>query len=240
MSLKQDLLNIIYGNPEDTSTPTTAKITTILADKIEFLETVVAGITTDTLTVVPTFADLPDPVTAGLNALALVKTTTGILFINRKRKGIYVSDGTQWLYTTEFDASQLAYDNTASSLAAVNIQDAIDELDTTLDTALQPGDNISTLVNDSDFQTLAEVEALIASAPAPTPALVWTDYATRWDTAPTLNKAITGGQVFNYTLNGTTRFRFVPTTYDSNLDAFYSGFNNTTDVLSGLLAKRND
>ena len=67
-------------------------------------------------------------------------------------------------------------------------------------------------------------------------ALKWSDLATRWDDAPTLNAAITGGTVYNYTLDGVTRYRFVPTTYDAAADAFYSNFDGTT--LSGLVAAR--
>jgi len=68
--------------------------------------------------------------------------------------------------------------------------------------------------------------------------LSWNDYATRWDVAPTLNKAITGGNVFNYTLGGTTRYRFVPSPYTSTQDIFYSNFNDSTDVLSGAIIGR--
>lgn len=64
----------------------------------------------------------------------------------------------------------------------------------------------------------------------------WSQLATTWSTAPTLNTAITGGDVYNYTLNGVTRYRFVPTTYDATQDAFYSEFSNPT--LSGLIVTR--
>lgn len=64
----------------------------------------------------------------------------------------------------------------------------------------------------------------------------WTYYATTWTVEPSLNTAITGGEVYNYTLNGTTRYRFVPTTYDATQDAFYTTFSNPT--LSGLIVAR--
>ena len=64
----------------------------------------------------------------------------------------------------------------------------------------------------------------------------WTYYATTWSVEPSLNTAITGGEVYNYTLDGTTRYRFVPTTYDATQDAFYTTFNNPT--LSGLIVAR--
>lgn len=64
----------------------------------------------------------------------------------------------------------------------------------------------------------------------------WSYLATTWSLAPTLNASITGGDVYNYTLNGVTRYRFVPTTYDATQDAFYSEFSNPT--LSGLIVTR--
>jgi len=64
----------------------------------------------------------------------------------------------------------------------------------------------------------------------------WTDYATRWDSPPSVAGSVIDGQVFLYTLDGTDRFRFVPTVYDPTLDAFYSAFDGST--LSGLLVTR--
>lgn len=64
----------------------------------------------------------------------------------------------------------------------------------------------------------------------------WDYYATNWSVAPTLNSSITGGDVYNYTLNGVTRYRFVPTTYDANQDAFYTTFSG--GVLSGIIVTR--
>ncbi len=64
----------------------------------------------------------------------------------------------------------------------------------------------------------------------------WTYYATTWTAEPTLNASITGGDVYDYTLDGVTRYRFVPTTYDATQDAFYTSFSNPT--LSGLIVAR--
>lgn len=64
----------------------------------------------------------------------------------------------------------------------------------------------------------------------------WTYYATTWTTEPTFVEAITGGDVYSYTLDGTTRYRFVPTTYDATEDAFYTIFS--TPTLSGLIIAR--
>ena len=44
---------------------------------------------------VDTFADLPDA-SDNTGEVYLVKTTTGVIFVNRKRAGLYLSDGTSW------------------------------------------------------------------------------------------------------------------------------------------------
>ena len=66
----------------------------------------------------------------------------------------------------------------------------------------------------------------------------WGFLVEHWDTAPTLNKNITGGAVYNYTYRGVTRYRFVPTTYSAASDSFYAGFDSGTDTLSGLIVSR--
>ncbi len=64
----------------------------------------------------------------------------------------------------------------------------------------------------------------------------WVFYATTWSTEPTLNTSIAGGDVYDYTLDGTTRYRFVPSTYDATEDAFYSTFSG--GLLTGLIVAR--
>lgn len=66
--------------------------------------------------------------------------------------------------------------------------------------------------------------------------ITWDYLVTNWTSEPTLNTAIIGGEVYNYTLNGTTRYRFVPTTYNPTQDAFYSTFASGT--LSNLIVTR--
>lgn len=69
-----------------------------------------------------------------------------------------------------------------------------------------------------------------------TPTLTWSYFATTWSVEPSFNEAITGGDVYNYTLDGTTRYRFVPTVYDATQDAFYSTFSG--GVLSDIIVAR--
>lgn len=68
--------------------------------------------------------------------------------------------------------------------------------------------------------------------------LAWTDLVTRWDAAPTQAATIAAGGVFAYVLDGTTRYRLVPSPYSPAGDAFYATFTGGT--LSGLLARRSD
>lgn len=64
----------------------------------------------------------------------------------------------------------------------------------------------------------------------------WGFYAEHWSVEPTQIATITGGTVWEYTLDSVTRYRFVPDPYDPTGDAFYSTFTNPT--LSGLLVTR--
>lgn len=233
MSLKQQLLNIISSSPNSTSRERDFAIVSILADDVESLQIQVDGLTTDTINVVPTFADLPDPVVAGLNALAVVKTTTGILFINRRRKGLYVSDGAAWQFVAEFDANQIAYDDTATSLGVENVQEAIEAVyDITIDKADLIHTHVAADITDFTTATQAIIDT------QPTGSLTWGFLKDQWDTAPTLNKTITGGSVYNYTYNSVLRYRFVPSVYDPTTDAFYNNFNDMTDTLTGLIVAR--
>lgn len=70
--------------------------------------------------------------------------------------------------------------------------------------------------------------------------LEWQYLASQWSTEPsqvgtaTINSS--SGAVYTYTLNGVTRYRFVPDTYNSTLDRFYTTY--TSGVLSGLISSR--
>jgi hypothetical protein len=68
--------------------------------------------------------------------------------------------------------------------------------------------------------------------------VTWIYLATSWDSAPTVNKVITGGTVFNYILSAVTKYRFVPDPYVSSSDAFYEDFDNINDILTNLVITR--
>lgn len=65
---------------------------------------------------------------------------------------------------------------------------------------------------------------------------LWTTYVTSWDTQPSQVGTTVSGVVYSYVLDATTRYRFVPNTYNPAQDAFYSGWDGAT--LSGLIAAR--
>ena len=67
-------------------------------------------------------------------------------------------------------------------------------------------------------------------------AFSWEYLVANWTAIPTLNATITSGDVYNYNLDGTIRYRFVPSTYTPTQDAFYTNFDGTT--LTGLITKR--
>ena len=77
---------------------------------------------------VDTFANLP--ATAELGELFAVKTTTGVIGVNRKIKGLYRWDGAAWVFADGIEANKVIYNNVDSSLTSGTVKAAIDELDT--------------------------------------------------------------------------------------------------------------
>lgn len=75
---------------------------------------------------VNTFAELP---TSGfLGDLFVVATTTGVIGINRKVKGVYRWAGTAWVLANGIEANKVIYNNADSSLTASDVKAALDEL----------------------------------------------------------------------------------------------------------------
>ena len=78
---------------------------------------------------VANYAALPDPTTVS-GERWWVLASTGVWFVNRFLKGAYYSDGVAWSYMGDFAQAAAEITNTpAGTIAAVNVQDAIDELD---------------------------------------------------------------------------------------------------------------
>ena len=77
--------------------------------------------------------------------------------------------------------------------------------------------------------------------------LSWTDYATRWSSAPvsvvsdgTGSDGTVSGNIVSYSLGSVTRYRFIPTTYSPASDAFYSNYTSATKTVSNIIVARNN
>lgn len=84
--------------------------------------------------IVETFADLStiDPLFDG--DIYLVKTTTGIIGINRKQKGLYRWNGSTWdLMQTQMLGSLVAFNNANTDIQATTVEEAIKEINNKLD-----------------------------------------------------------------------------------------------------------
>lgn len=68
------------------------------------------------------------------------------------------------------------------------------------------------------------------------PSATWEYLVYNWSSEPTLNTTIIGGNVYNYELDGVTRYRLVPNPYDATQDAFYADFDGTN--LTNLITTR--
>jgi|GEM_PF-5922825 len=106
------------------------------------------------------FADLPDPTTVSGQIYA-VESNSGVIFINRQKAGLYISNGTTWDYLSSFTASQVPYDNSTSALIATDVKSAIDELENEIDGAASAvHTHIEADITDLDKYTQAEVDSI--------------------------------------------------------------------------------
>lgn len=64
----------------------------------------------------------------------------------------------------------------------------------------------------------------------------WEYLAYNWSEEPTLITAISSGDVYEYKLDESTRYRLVPNPYNATQDAFYSDFDGTN--LTNLITTR--
>jgi len=77
---------------------------------------------------VSTYADLPS---AALNddKVFIVEIPTGIPFVNRKKAGLYYSNGTSWEFMpSSVQADYVLYNNTVSGIVGTDLQAAVDTL----------------------------------------------------------------------------------------------------------------
>ena len=67
-------------------------------------------------------------------------------------------------------------------------------------------------------------------------AATWEYLAYNWSEEPTIITTISSGDVYEYKLDDSTRYRLVPSPYDATQDAFYSNFDGTN--LTNLITAR--
>ena len=157
---------------------------------------------------VDNYSSLPNPTTT-LHQIWVCQNSEGIQWLSGSLggtyypEGVYISDGTKWIYHK---------DNYQATQSEVNVG-------TNTDTFVTP----KTLKDSIQWNTKRDL-------------YTWEYLVANWSVEPALNTAISGGDVYDYTLNGTTRYRFIPTTYNPTQDAFYESF--TSGTLSGLITTR--
>lgn len=79
--------------------------------------------------VVTTYADLATVEKLQEGDIYLVKTTTGIIGINRKQKGLYRYNGSTWdMMQTEMLGSLVAFNPSGTNITANTVEDAIKEI----------------------------------------------------------------------------------------------------------------
>lgn len=84
---------------------------------------------------VTTYADLPTAADH-TDELYRVTTASGVIFVNRKPSGVYLSDGSTWVYVADFtEHDQASEINNDSGVAGATVADALDNIDTDLTAA---------------------------------------------------------------------------------------------------------
>lgn len=83
---------------------------------------------------VNTYADLSSIDNLIEGDIYLVKTTTGIIGINRKQKGLYRYNGSSWdMMQTEMLGSLVAFNNANTDIQATTVEEAIKEINNKID-----------------------------------------------------------------------------------------------------------
>lgn len=83
---------------------------------------------------VNTFAELSSVSKLVEGDIYLVKTTTGIIGINRKQKGLYRYNGSSWdMMQTEMLGSLVAFNNANTDIQATTVEEAIKEINNKID-----------------------------------------------------------------------------------------------------------
>lgn len=158
--------------------------------------------------IVENFSTLPDPTTV-VNKFYWASNSQGTKWLSGSLGGTYYPKGIYYSNGADWEFIETPYQSTQSE---VNVG-------TNTDTFVTP----KTLKDSIQWNTKRDL-------------YTWEYLVANWSVEPSLNTAISGGDVYDYTLNGTTRYRFVPTTYNPTQDAFYADFDGTT--LTDLIITR--
>ena len=79
--------------------------------------------------IVDTYSDLANAEKLREGDIYMVKTTTGVIGINRKQKGLYRYNGSGWdLMQTEMLGSLVAFNPAGTIITATTVEDAIKEI----------------------------------------------------------------------------------------------------------------
>jgi len=94
----------------------------------------------------------------------VVENTTGVIFVNRRKAGIYVSNGTDWTYLTSFVAEQIPFQPTAD-ITATDVQAAIEEVRNIVANPIKCEHHVINLVANTPFivpHTLSKICSYMA------------------------------------------------------------------------------
>ncbi len=169
---------------------------------------------------VDTFADLPDASVYVGRTFEVVESTGSWYLFNRKQSGFYRSNGVEWLLRNSID-----------SLLLDNEFVIRDDSDNTKGISFTV-DNLST--ENIRKATWQDKDGIVAYKEDIE--LSWSYLVSNWTVEPTLSTTIVSGDVYDYELDGVTRYRLVPEPYNSTQDAFYSDFDGTN--LTNLITTR--
>lgn len=122
--------------------------------------------TIDGIPEVETYLVLP-PANTVSGQLYRVRTSTGVIFINRQKRGVYKSDGIVWTYFPQFTAADIPFDPSTSNLTTTNTQAALVELQNNIDTASPNVDGRTVYIVEEQGYSLLRSEIYYALGTTP-------------------------------------------------------------------------
>ena len=194
--------------------------------------------------VVADYASLPSPASSYTGELWWVETASGGLLswigVYKYPKGIYSPNS-----SNVWELCPLNTKFSEDALTLVNITNWAEYFGFAFD--IGEGDkliyNKITYENKTGTQTATAPDsdgtnwAVSSAGGSELVRLKWIDLVNTWTLEPASQTYSGGdGEVYAYTYGSTVYYRFIPDTYDSTLDTFYTTFSDPT--LSGVVATR--